>query len=102
MTLEATIATIVEQAVAKALAGLPASGSTDPYRVYGPDEVAARLGISRRSLAYLREQYPDYFVRVGRSWCLTHNQLSRFFADLEAGLISLDGIANTAQSGTTR
>lgn len=80
----------------------PAAPATDPYPVYGPDELAQRLGISRRSLDYLRGQYPDYFVRVGRSWCATHNQLARLFADLEAGLVSLEGLKTSAQSGMTR
>lgn len=100
MNLEALLSQIVEAAVARAVK--PGAPATDPYRVYGPDELAQRLGISRRSLDYLRGQYPDYFVRVGRSWCATHNQLARLFADLEAGLVSLEGLKTSAQSGMTR
>lgn len=100
-TIEVTLSPETLAQVAREAARLVAQPQDDRLRVYDLAALAERLGVSPRTGNYIRALYPEYFVRVGKSWAITANRLAQFLQDLDDGLITLEGITR-AQPGVPR
>lgn len=74
----------------------------DNMRVFDMGELADRLGIARRTTYYIRTAFPEYFIRIGHSYAITAKRLTQMLQDMDDGIISLESITVTAQSGTSR
>jgi hypothetical protein len=101
MNLEVTLSPETIAQIAREAARLVPQQQDDRLRVYGLGDLADRLGVSPRTANYVRAAYPEYFIRIGKSWAITANQLARMLQDLEDGVISLEAITR-AQPGVPR
>lgn len=99
-TIEVTLSHETIAQVAREAARLVAP-QDDRLRVYDLAQLADRLGVAPRTSNYIRALYPEYFVRIGKSWVITANRLAQMLQDLDDGIITLEAITR-AQPGVPR
>lgn len=66
--------------------------SVDTLRYLSMSEFAERLGVHPRTALHIRAQYPSYFTRIGRTWCISTAAFARFVDNHEGARIEAQPI----------